>query len=400
VLITNVATPSSNGTLVSVRVEGEFVTGAGPSLVAAAGEMVVDGGGGLLTESLVETHAHLDKAYLADVIPNPTGDLTGAITAMIAHRHVMTVENTIERAERAVRTMVRNGVTTIRTHADVTGENGLTSVEALLEVQGRTSDIVELQIVALLGWPVTGTRGEAHRRLAREAIGMGVDLVGGCPHLDDDATMANVELVNLAGELGVPLDLHADEHTDAHRTTLQNLAERVISTGFEHGVTASHCVSLGMQDVDTQRATAEKLSEAGVGVVALPQTNLFLQGRDMQSAMPRGLTAVKHLREAGVRVAAGSDNLQDPFNPIGRGDPLDAAGLMILAAHLLPEDALASVTSMAREVVGAPRAGPVIGAVADLMVTPVSGMRQLVATCPPRSLVVRRGRVVHQAGHG
>jgi cytosine deaminase len=395
VLITNVTTPSSNGAPVSVRIEGDLVTEIGAGLVARNGELVIDGNGGLLTESLVETHAHLDKAYLAELIPNPTGDLMGAITAMIANRHVMTVENTIERAERAVRTMVRHGVTRIRTHADVTEENGLTSVEALLEVRRRTAAIVDLEIVALLGWPVSGSRGEAHRRLAREAVGMGVDLVGGCPHLDDDAVMANAELVNLAGELGVPLDLHADEHTDAHRTSLQNLAERVISTGFEHGVTASHCVSLGMQDVDTQRATAEKLSEAGIGVVALPHTNLFLQGRDMQSAMPRGLTAVKHLRDAGVRVAAGSDNLQDPFNPIGRGDPLEAAGLMILTAHLLPEEAFASVSTVAREVVGARAAGPSVGAVADLMLTAVASVREMIAVGGPRSFVMRRGVVVH-----
>lgn len=196
------------------------------------------------------------------------------------------------------------------------------------------------------------------------------------------------------------LDLHADEHTDADRTSLVNLAERVLASGFDRGVTASHCVSLGMQDVDSQRLTAGKLAEARVAVVALPQTNLFLQGRDMQSAMPRGLTAVKHLRDAGVRVAAGSDNLQDPFNPIGRGDPLDAAGLMILTAHLLPDDALASVTSVARAVVGAPVAGPVLGARADLMVTPVSSVREMLATCAPRTLVVRRGRVVHNHGRG
>ncbi|MFM7094971.1 MAG: amidohydrolase family protein [Actinomycetota bacterium] len=399
-LITNVTTPSSNGAAVSVRIDGESVSEIGSDLVAAAEETVIDGGGGLLTESLVETHAHLDKAYLAELIPNPTGDLMGAITAMIANRHVMTVENTIERAERAVRAMVRNGVTTIRTHADVTDENGLTSVEALLEVRRRTAAIVDIQIVALLGWPVTGSRGEVHRRLAREAVGMGVDIIGGCPHLDEDASLANAELVNLAGELGVPLDLHADEHTDADRTSLVNLAERVLASGFDRGVTASHCVSLGMQDVHTQASTAEKLSEAGIGVVALPHTNLFLQGRDMQSAMPRGLTAVKYLRDAGVRVAAGSDNLQDPFNPIGRGDPLDAAGLMILTAHLLPDDALASVTSVARVVVDAASAGPVVGARADVMVTPVSSVRELVATCAPRSLVVRRGRVVHKHGRG
>ena len=395
-LITNVTTPTSNGTLVSVRIEGEVVTEVGAGLAARDAETVIDGNGGLLTESLVETHAHLDKAYLAELIPNPTGDLMGAITAMIANRHVMTVENTIERAERAVRTMVRHGVTRIRTHADVTQDNGLTSVEALLEVRRRTTDVVDLEIVALLGWPVTGSAGEAHRRLAREAVSMGVDLVGGCPHLDEGAEAANAELVNLAGELGVPLDLHADEHTDAHRTSLQDLAQRVIDAGFAHGVTASHCVSLGMQDVGTQQSTAEKLAEAKVGVVALPHTNLFLQGRDMQSAMPRGLTAVKHLRDAGVKVAAGSDNLQDPFNPIGRGDPLDAAGLMILTAHLLPDDAFASVSTVAREVVGASAAGPRVGAVADLMLTSASSVREMIAVGSSRTLVVRRGTVVHR----
>ena len=57
--------------------------------------------------------------------------------------------------------------------------------------------------------------------------------------------------------------------------------------------------------------------------------------------MPRGVTAVKALRAAGVNVAAGADNLQDPFNPVGRGDPLETAGLMIMTAHVLPADALA-----------------------------------------------------------
>ena len=49
--------------------------------------------------------------------------------------------------------------------------------------------------------------------------------------------------------------------------------------------------------------------------------------------MPRALTAVKALRAAGVNVAAGADNLQDPFNPVGRGDPLETAGLMVMAAQ-------------------------------------------------------------------
>ncbi|MFM7746155.1 MAG: hypothetical protein ACKO8T_10930, partial [Actinomycetota bacterium] len=73
-------------------------------------------------------------------------------------------------------------------------------------------------------------------------------------------------------------------------------------------------------------------------------------------------------------------------------------GLMILTAHLLPDDALASVTSVARAVVGAPVSGPIVGARADLMVTPVWSVREMLATCATRSLVVRRGRVFHNHG--
>ena len=395
-LITNVVVPGNSADRVAVRIDGERVAELGAHLDPVGGEDVIDGDGGLLTASLVETHGHLDKAYLAEIVPNPTGDLMGAITAMIANRHVMTVSNTIERAERAVRTMSRHGVTTIRTHADVTDDNFLTSVEALVEVRRRTADLVDMQIVALVGWPLVGAAGEVHRTLARDAVAMGADVLGGCPHLDSDSSKANAVLVELAGELDVPLDLHTDEHTDVSRTSLIDLADRVAASGFARGVTASHCVSLGLQSVDDQRRIADRLAEVGIGVIALPHTNLFLQGRDHQVGMPRGLTAVKTLREAGVRVAAGSDNLQDPFNPIGRGDPLDAAGLMILAAHLLPDDAFASVTSVARSILGAPAAGPVVGERADLMVTPASSIREAIATSAPRSVVVRAGHVVHR----
>ena len=52
------------------------------------------------------------------------------------------------------------------------------------------------------------------------------------------------------------------------------------------------------------------MAAAGIGVVTLPHTNLWLGGHGQQP-VPRGLTAVDALRGAGVAVAAGADNLQD-----------------------------------------------------------------------------------------
>ena len=75
------------------------------------------------------------------------------------------------------------------------------------------------------------------------------------------------------------------------------------------------------------------LLKANIAVFTLPQTNLFLQARGIATATHRALTAIKALKEAGVLVAAGADNVQDPFNLVGRSDPLETASSYVLAAH-------------------------------------------------------------------
>ena len=379
--------------LQNVRIIGGLVSEIATDLVSFEKEQVIDARGSLLTCSLAEPHAHLDKAFLAERVHNPTGDLMGAIMAMEASRDQITVADTIERAERAVRLMASNGVTAIRTHADVTEWNNLDAVQALVEVRNRTRGLVDLQICALLGWPLSGEAGKQNRDRGRRAIEMGANILGGCPHLDVDPKGANIALIELAGELNCDLDLHTDEHTDSNRLSLEDLAERVISSGLKQAVVASHCVSLGMQTETVQKRVSERVAEAGISVIALPHTNLFLQGRDFTTATPRGLTAVSNLRKAGVKVAFGADNLQDPFNPIGRGDPLESAGLAILTAHLLPNDAFDSVSTISRQVMGLEVAGPQIGATANLMLTQAGSTREAIANTPMRNLVLYKGQI-------
>ena len=398
-LISNCQLVDKPGHFFDVTITGEKISAITSSsdyvISDAQNQQVIDGMGALLTSSLAEPHAHLDKAFLSERVTNPTGDLMGAINAMEANRHLITIDDTIARAERAVRLMVSNGVTAIRTHADVTEWNSLDAIEALTEVRNRTRDIVEMQIVALLGWPLSGDLGHANLTLGKKAIELGADMLGGCPHLDVDPVGANIALLRLATELGCALDLHTDEHTDADRVSLEDLAERVIATKFQHSVTASHCVSLGMQPEDVQTRISEKVSRANIGVITLPHTNLFLQGRDSTVAPPRGLTAVRALQNAGVRVAAGADNLQDPFNPVGNGDPLETAALLVLAAHQLPDDAFASISNTAKSVMGLPETQLNIGALANLMLTPANSIREAIANRSSRLMVMRNGRISH-----
>ncbi len=368
---------------------GESVAG---SLAGADADTTIDLTGHLLLPAAVEPHAHLDKAFLAERVENRTGDLLGAIDAMIELSGRISRSDIIERAERAARLMAANGYVTVRTHADTIEHHGVQNVEALVEVRRRVADVIDIEIVALTGEPVVGPAGAAHRALLRDALDAGADLVGGCPHLETGGSIeaATDVFLEIAAEAGVGIDLHTDETLDPDVMGLEYLARQVLA-GFPHRVTASHCVSLGQRDAAEQQRIAELVAAAGIGVVTLPHTNLWLGGRDQQP-VPRGLTAIDALRAAGVTVAAGADNLQDPFNPMGRACPFETASLMVLAAHDLPHVAWASVSTDARKVLGLQTGGLTVGAPADLLAVPGDSLRGAMAEGPGNRRVVRAGR--------
>ena len=290
----------------------------------------------LLLGGLAEPHAHLDKALSAETVVNATGDLIGAIEAWHGARGGISAENIMARALRAVEILVEAGCTAIRSHTDVGADIGARGIDALCEVRRLCRRLVDLQLVALVGVPLTGPEGAGNRRALTAAIDAGADLVGGAPALDPRPARCVAVCLEAATDAGLGVDLHVDETLDPQVRTLADLARGVLERGFTHPVTASHCVSLGMMAEPDQREIAALVAEAGIGVVTLPQTNLFLQSRGRRTAPPRGLTALGALTEAGVRVAGGGDNLQDPFNLMGRGDPFETASLLVTAGHLLP----------------------------------------------------------------
>ncbi|WP_330186101.1 amidohydrolase family protein [Dactylosporangium sp. AC04546] len=350
----------------------------------------VDLDGYVLLPSFVEPHAHLDKALTASRVENPAGDLLGAIRAMHAAAEGFTKADIARRADRALRIMLAHGTTAVRSHVDVGSSVGMRALEALAEVRAAWAGTVDVQLVALVGNPLAGQAGAN----LRDALRNGADIAGGCPHLDPEPDRAVGICLDAAADAGRPVDLHTDETLDPGRLTLATLADLVLRTGFPHGVTASHCVSLAVQPAAVQQRVCELVAEAGVAVVALPQTNLYLQGRDHPVGPPRGLTAVRPLQAAGALVAAGGDNLRDPFHPVGRGDPLEVAALMVTAGHLSPAAAVASVTAAPRAALGLPGVAVEPGAPADLVALRGEDLVAALAAADQDRLVWRAGRLV------
>ena len=384
-----------DGSLVDIAVENGRISWIGKaSLSPVACETKTELNGYVVSTSFVEPHAHLDKAFLADRISNPAGDLMGAIRGLDEVRTTITHTDIVERATRAVKLMSQNGVTSIRTHADTTLSGGLSSVLALLEVKRNCAHFMDIQVAMLLEWPVTGTAGKERQTLAREAVAAGVDVIGGCPHLDPDPRGAVEFLLALAIDAQLPLDLHADENMRTDSSDLEHLADVVIRDNVSHQMNASHCVSLSTRpDADIDRIAA-KVARAGITVTALPQTNLFLQERGVSTSPARAITPIHRLQQAGVVIAAGADNLQDPFNLVGRGDPLEIATLLMVSAHVTAPQALQMISSNAHQAVHGITSSLAVGEPADFIAIPATNLRESIAMGPPDRIVVYGGVVI------
>jgi cytosine deaminase len=384
-----------DGSIVDIATDNGLIAWIGPTNKSpVACNKNIDLHGYVLTSSFVEPHAHLDKAFLADRISNPSGDLMGAIRGLEAVRSTITHKDIVERATRAVHLMSRNGVTSIRTHADTTISGGLSSVHALLEVKNKCAHFMDIQVAMLLEWPVTGAAGKEHQALARDAVSAGIDVVGGCPHLDPDPRGAVEFLLGLAVESGLPLDLHADENMRQDSSDLENLADIVLRDNVSHQMNASHCVALSTRSETDIDRIAAKVSDAGITVTALPQTNLFLQERGVSTHQARAITPIHRLQQAGVVVAAGADNLQDPFNLIGRADPLEIASLLMISAHVTADMAIQMISADAHQAVHGIKSTLAIGQTANFVAIPATNLRESIAMGPPDRIVVYGGVVI------
>lgn len=385
VIVTGARRP--DGTAVDLRVDSGRVAEIGEA-GRFAGRADVDAGGLLLLPQLAEPHSHLDR-ILAAGDDHPAHTLDESIAWWRRLREHLDVAEVTDRAARGLERLRAVGARRVRTHVDVAAVTGGVALQGVRSAIHQVDDL-DVQVVAFAGLPITGRAGEDNRAALRDALAGGAHLVGGAPYRDPAPREALAALLSIAADAGCGVDVHLDETTDPQAASLETLIDLVEASAFPHRVAASHCVSLAFRSAAEQHRIAARLAEAGIAIITLPATNLYLQGRDHPfgaGSAPRGLTAVEALRHQGVVVAAGADNIEDPFCPVNRGDPRDTARLLVLAAHCAPAEAFAMVSSQALEVLGLAPPPLQEGADAALMLVDAPSVRAFVAG---------HGRIVHQ----
>lgn len=362
----------------------------------AADVPTIDLKGRLVVPGLVDAHQHLDKTRTLRAVKNPQGTLEGAIAEFARYAATMSAADIMPRAERTLAACLERGTVAIRSHANVDPQARLRGVEALVELRSRWRERLRLQVAPFLTGGATRV-GVPAREWLEEAIRLGGDVVSANPtHAERPAELLDM-LFDVAERYGKPIDVHLDEHLDAARTTFHLLIERTRAHAMAGKVVASHCSALSALEPNEAARVVDGFAAAGIGVVTLPAANLFLQGRSATRLAPRGLTRVSALQAAGVTVAAGSDNIQDPFVPTGSGDLLEIARWALLAGHLGSNDlprAYEMITSAPAQLLGFEDYGVRVGARADLLITDATDGADLVASGPLARCVLVNGRVV------
>ncbi|KAH8104585.1 Metallo-dependent hydrolase [Cristinia sonorae] len=344
--------PSQAATLYDVVCEAGVVCGIAEargmnkppddgSDVLQAGD--IDAQGGILLPSLCHAHIHLDKCFLLDTCGDKlvTGDFTEAlrVTAEAKTEFPLNLDDLYDRGRRLILESVESGVTCMRAHVEVDATVAQHCVRTGLRLKQDLARLGDVQIAVFAQDPLfpIPTTGDSNYAQMLTAVTLdGVEVVGSAPYVESSTDHAK-QNIRFILDLAFKHHLHADFHLDYNLDTsqepliwylLEELQDR-IRTNRWHGdshVCVGHATRLtlfGNEEWTTFRdTTSTEDAPLPITLVGLPQSDLYMMGRNF-SPVPRGtLDVVKIKQRHGVDVAMAVNNVGNAFTPQGPPDPL------------------------------------------------------------------------------
>jgi cytosine deaminase len=243
-----------------------------------------------------------------------------------------------------------------------------------------------------------------------DALERGVPVVGGAPYADVDPPGQLDRVFELARRFDVDVDLHLDlaETTDAMQ--LAEVCKRTVAQGWEGRVTVGHVTQLSLLPPEEYDALCDLVAGSGVAMTVLPATDLFLMGRAVRAAKPRGVVPLAPLLARGAACSVATNNVLNAFTPYGDGSLIRMANLYANVTHAGSrtelDQCLDLVTANAARVMRTPDYGIAPGAPADLVCLDAADGADAVARIAPARWGLKRGRltftrelpVLHQPG--
>jgi cytosine deaminase len=364
---------------------------------------LIDARGGLVLPPFIDPHVHLDGVLSsADLVrSNKSGTLLEAIEIWGERKPFLTREMLLDNAREVMKWYAANGVLKVRTHADCS-EPSLVTVESLLMLKDEMKDFIDIQVTA---FPQDGifTKPE-NKRLLCKALDIGVDVVGGSPHLEytREDGVKDVELVyDLAEKYDCLIDIHIDETGDPHSRFVEVMAKESIVRGMQGRAAASHTTAMHNYNNDYAFKLLGILKKAEMNMIVNPFDNAVLQNRLDGYPRSRGITRVDELLDRKINVAIGHDSIMDPWYSMGRADMLLAANLLAHLGHLNGHDQLPLLIDMitensAKTLCVSDQYGIAEGKPADMVILDAASEAQAVRLMSEKLYVIRRGEILSE----
>ncbi|WP_457105370.1 amidohydrolase [Methylobacterium sp. P5_C11] len=346
----------------------------------------IDLGGALVLPGLSDGHVHLDKCQLG--LPWRPHAAAGSVRAIIADekafRRATRIPLAEQGAEALLERMLRGGTTSLRTHVDIDDVTRLDHLAQILDLRTRWSDRLQIQIVAfpqsgILGCPTVAGDLDTALRMGADLVG-GLDPVG----IDGDRDGPLDIVFALAERHGRGIDIHLHDGGAAGLDTIAAIAARTAAAGLGGRVTISHAFALSEADDRQLGRIAEALNRARVAIL---------------TSVPGGRRCppIPRLRELGVPVCFGTDNVRDCWNPATVTGMIHRAQLAAYRFDLRTDADLAAllkpITTVPARVLGLGPGMVAPGARADLIAFDAERVPQVIVERQEPVLVVARGAV-------
>lgn len=285
-------------------------------------------------------HAHFDKAYLINMenLRLSQVDMTKKWELYKYLKENYTHDDLVERISRGVETMIAQGVTYCRTMVDADSTVGLLPTRAAVEVKKRYADRILFDIGVQ---PLQGVLDPASYEQYEEACRM-ADYCGGLPSRDAPREEQHLDVIlDLAKRLGKAVDVHVDQENNPLQTETELLALKTIEHGMQGRVFGVHAISVGAKDEREQDRIIEKIVEAQMGIVVCPSAALSMKQLAMNAPLHNSIAPFVKMRDAGVRLYLGVDNIHDLFMPMVDGDIWTECRMLMEACRFYDIDAVA-----------------------------------------------------------
>jgi cytosine deaminase len=281
----------------------------------------------------------------------------------------------------------------MRPHVELDGGVELRTFEAVAALKRDYAWAIDLELCV---FPQEGlTDNPRADQLLVEALRQGARVIGAAPNFDPDHAGQIHRVFELAREFDVDIDMHLDSGNSPDDLDIHLVCELTEKYRLGGRVAIGHGCKYSTMKVASLHTLAKRIADAGVAVTSLPATDLFMQGRDQTDNVRRGVVDVNVLVEHGVNCSISSNNILNPFTPLGDGSLIRMANLQanvcqIGHAHRLRE-LFAMCTERSARLMNLGDYGIAVGNPADIVVIDAATPEQAVAENAAPLVVFKHG---------